>query len=67
MSQPMLIEIEAPTKVCGDTHGQYHDVLRLFNMGGWPPQSNYMFLGDYVDRGRFNVEVISLMMALKVS
>ncbi|XP_049276016.1 serine/threonine-protein phosphatase PP1-gamma catalytic subunit B-like [Rhipicephalus sanguineus] len=62
----MLLELEAPLQICGDTHGQYYDVLRLFEYGGFPPESNYLFLGDYVDRGRHSLEVISLMLCYKI-
>ncbi|CAD5229016.1 unnamed protein product [Bursaphelenchus okinawaensis] len=65
-SQPSLIEVDPPLVVCGDIHGQYSDLLRIYDKNGFPPEQNYLFLGDYVDRGRQNIETISLMFCYKI-
>jgi len=66
MQQPMLLELEPPIKICGDVHGQYMDLLRIFEFQGYPPEANYLFLGDYVDRGKQSLETICLMLAYKL-
>ena len=52
MSQPMLLQVKAPVVIGSDIHGQYYDLLRFLNDAGTPPDTNYLFLGDYVDRGK---------------
>ena len=66
MEQPVFLELQGPLKICGDIHGQYYDLLRIFEYTGYPPESNYLFLGDYVDRGRQNLETICLLLAYKI-
>ncbi|EAL22523.1 hypothetical protein CNBB4010 [Cryptococcus deneoformans B-3501A] len=66
LSQPTLIELSPPVKIVGDVHGQYADLLRMFEMCGFPPAANYLFLGDYVDRGKQSLETILLLLCYKI-
>ncbi|KAK3148687.1 hypothetical protein QOZ80_3AG0207400 [Eleusine coracana subsp. coracana] len=70
MRQPNLLELDAPINICGDVHGQYRDLLRMFKECGFPHQQNnnnkHLFLGDYVDRGEQSIETACLLLAYKV-
>jgi serine/threonine-protein phosphatase 4 catalytic subunit len=64
--EPNIKYVNSPVSVCGDIHGQFYDLLELFKIGGQCPITNYVFLGDFVDRGFHSVETFLYLIALKV-
>jgi serine/threonine-protein phosphatase PPG1 len=66
MRESNVVHVAAPITVVGDIHGQFFDLIEIFKIGGYCPDTNYLFLGDYVDRGMFSVETISLLVCLKL-
>ncbi|EFP00398.1 hypothetical protein CRE_02688 [Caenorhabditis remanei] len=64
--QASMVELTAPVNICGDIHGQFSDLLRLFDKNGFPHRANYLFLGDYVDRGKHCLETILLLFSYKM-
>lgn len=66
LTEPSLLELLAPVKIIGDVHGQFEDVLRIFKSNGFPPKANYLFLGDYVDRGPQSIETIAILLTFKI-
>ena len=72
MARDILLEesniqnIQSPITICGDIHGQFYDLMELFRVGGDCPKTNYIFMGDFVDRGFHSVETFLLLLALKV-
>ena len=63
--EPNLIKIEEPVCIVGDIHGQYSDLVNVLKKVGDPEAMSYLFLGDYVDRGMFGIEVCILLFCLK--
>jgi len=66
IEEPNVVPVSAPVTVCGDIHGQFYDLLKLFSIGGELPGTNYVFIGDFVDRGAHSVETMTLLICLKI-
>ena len=64
--EPILLEIKPPIHIVGDLHGNYEDLLRIFQQKHFPPEEKYLFLGDFVDRGKRAVELLFLLFLLKI-
>jgi serine/threonine-protein phosphatase 4 catalytic subunit len=64
--EPSVMPVPAPVTIVGDIHGQFYDLRELFFVGGHPPETNYLFMGDYVDRGFYSLETFLFLLALKV-
>lgn len=60
-NQPTVLHLDGPFTIVGDVHGNFHDLIRIFSRCGHPSQTNYLFLGDYVDRGQYSIETMTLL------
>jgi len=65
-NEPNILNIDAPTNVFGDIHGQFSDMIHFLEMTGLPPNNKFLFMGDYVDRGNNSIEVCALLFAMKI-
>ena len=64
--EPNLMRVGEPIVIVGDLHGQYYDLCHMLDKAGDPKNINYLFLGDYVDRGIFGTRVLIILMAIKI-
>ncbi|KAI0297064.1 Metallo-dependent phosphatase [Multifurca ochricompacta] len=65
MEESNIQPVSSPVTICGDIHGQFWDLLELLRKGGSVPETSYIFMGDFVDRGHYSLETVSLLLALK--
>ena len=65
--EPNLMKVSEPVVIVGDIHGQYYDLCHMLEKAGDPKNINYLFLGDYVDRGIFGTRVILVLLAMKIN